>query len=208
LYLQVCRDSALILQRKNFMEKKNYADENDISRDLYFAIHEVVFSAKYNKQRLDVPTFQANAQPSVKDKIKVKREDKCPDFLWSYFDYVNRRRRDFHIECKRLRKEKNYHCREYVNNGLNRYLDKEWSYGLDCEKGLMIGYVEELAIEECIAEIEQNLTKMALPILQKLVMDINFVEVVFLYHVLDRTDIPITPFELHHYLIKIVNDKA
>jgi len=207
-YLQVCRDSAFILHQKSLIEKKKYTNEDDISRDFYFAIEEVVYSSNYIKQKLNLPTFQANSQPLAIDKIKVKREDKRPDFMWSYFDYVNRQRLDFHIECKRLRRDKNHHCKEYVYNGVNRYLDKEWSYGLHCEMGLMIGYVEELIIEDCVAQIENNLKKLSLPTLQKLTVEDYDAEIVFLHHKVDRVDIPKSPFELHHYLIKIISDNS
>ncbi len=200
-YLDVLLTSLPILQAKGKKRNGSYAEEDDISRELYLAIQKVIFSPRFRKKKLDLPTFQSNIQPNPKNKVKVKSEDKRPDFLWSHIDYVNRKRLDFHIECKRLRPDKTYHCREYVMSGILRFITEEWSYGVDCENGLMIGYIENLTIDECIQKISEYLAANDIPAMS--LRNTNNKCLSKYLHTLDRNSINRPPIALHHYLAVI-----
>lgn len=201
LYLRAFKDALPILQQKSIKKKVKYINEDDISRDLYLALGNVIFNGRYKHLQLGLPNFQTQSQPNLKDKRKAKREDKRPDFLWTYIDYVNRDRRDFYAECKRLKEDKTYHCREYVKNGLNRFLEKDWSYGFGCENGLMIGYVEEISINDCLSKIKEYLKETGIPSIapyQKAGKNKSYLK-----HTLNRKNIHSLRFDLYHYLVEI-----
>jgi len=202
VYLQIFKESLPILQDKSSLEEKKYTTEDDISRDLSFAIEDVVFSERYKGKELGLPTFQAHAQPLSSDKIKMKREDKCPDFLWTYVDYANKKRLDYYVECKRLRVDITHHCREYVVNGLNRFINKEWSYGINCNSGLMIGYIEGVDIDECLLKIGDYLLNNKIPPLISVHSDPKR-GIYYQIHSIDRSEVVFSPFELCHYFVKI-----
>ncbi|MDB5227770.1 MAG: hypothetical protein JWN78_1963 [Bacteroidota bacterium] len=197
-YLEVFENSLPGLQV--LTKAKTYDNEDDISRALCFAVQDTVFCSKY--EDLGLPTFQVYAQPISADKVKVKREDKCPDFLWTYVDYVNKQRRDFYVECKRLRKDSTVHSREYVLNGLKRFVEKEWSYGFGCNYGLMIGYVEGIPISEFIDKVSKYLTQQKMSSLA-LVLASASGDIECHTHKLHRKGIPFTPIDVYHYLVVI-----
>lgn len=202
-YLAVVKASLPLFQEK--VASCSLVNEDAISRELYFSIHEVVFRPEFVSKELGLPTFQANNQPKPTSKFKLKAEDKRPDFLWSYIDYINKSRRDFHIECKRLRENKTTYCREYVYNGLNRFLYKEWSYGDGCHMGLMVGYVESVSIYSCVEKISEYLMNESIsPFNDVSGIDVNS-KLAFLKHTITRPNIAESPFDLHHYFVVIVN---
>lgn len=204
-YLQVFSDALPILQQRCHNRTADFESEDEISRELSFAIEQVVFQAKYRHSDIGLPTFQVYGQPDSKDIKKVKREDKCPDFIWTYVDYVNKARRDFVVECKRLRDDETHHCREYVTNGLKRFTVKEWSYGYCCQIGLIIGYVEGLKLDNCITKIRSYLIKENIVDITNVRGDVLLDDIVHYKHTLNRIDIAFSPFELHHYLVSIEN---
>lgn len=204
-YLKVFSDSLPIFQERCKNRLANFKHEDEISRELSFAIEEIVFQTQSPYLNIGLPSFQVYGQPDSKDIVKDKREDKCPDFLWTYVDYVNKARRDFFVECKRLREDETVHCREYVVSGLKRFTEKEWSYGHNCEIGLIIGYVEGLKLDDCVTKIRTYLKKEKIVDITNTYGNVLVDNVVQYKHSLKRVDIVSSPFELHHYLVSIEN---
>lgn len=201
IYLSVFKQALPILQHKSSSRVIPYKNEDDISRDLSFAVQEVVFLINQaTGKEYGIPYFQPQAQPSPSDKLKIKREDKRPDFLWGYVDYVNKQSLNYFVECKRLRPDLGHHCREYVVNGLKRFLDKEWSYGIYCESGLLIGYLEGVPVSDCISKIGSYLTESSVPSLVSVESKSGFE---YLVHTIDRKEIPVSPIQMNHYLVVI-----
>jgi hypothetical protein len=198
-YLSVIKNALPELKKES--ETLKLVGEDEISRQLYLIIEAYLLSSEGEKLQMQLPSFQSQSQPIKTDKVKQKREDKRPDFLWSYVDYSNKTRRDFYIECKRLTKSKSVYCKNYVKEGINRFITKEWSYGLNCNLGLIVAYVQNLTPDECLDSIKINTDKCFIPELKKVSRTRKG-----LYHYnhsLKRTGIPHDPIELNHFWIEI-----
>ena len=197
-YMTVFQNSLPSLSKD--AKKLKLVGEDEISRQLYLIMEKFLLTDRAQSLNLGLPNFQTHSQPVPEDKKKKKREDKKPDFLWSYVDYLAKKRRDFHIECKRLTDPKSKFCKAYVEEGVLRFVLKEWSYGLNCSVGLMVGYVQNLSVDECLTSIKKSTEENSIPVI-KIVDDVN--GITRLSHRFKRKNITYSPFELNHFWVKL-----
>ncbi len=122
--------------------------EDDINR-LFFihlkrANHDLL---QQGKGCVSIPFYEASNQPVELDTNRNSRESKIPDFQWGYSDRITGKDLMFTIECKRLGKSLSPSwnlLKNYVYNGINRFVDPNWAYGKGYESGAMIGYIQSM----------------------------------------------------------------
>jgi len=146
--------------------------------------------------------YHAKGQPGPSDASKQPGENKEPEFTWGFTDYLNDMDKNYHVECKRLTEDKYHYCSEYVKNGMRRFVEKEWSYGLGCESGLMIGYIQGMEFEDILHWVNHYTAKHSFPVLV-LKGQWNKNDVSRLENVLNRPHVPISPFKLVHFWVDL-----
>ncbi|MCP4155556.1 MAG: hypothetical protein GY757_47975 [bacterium] len=142
--------------------------EDDINRELAVKVRECrrAWCIENGKELQGHPVYQAKGQPSPLDKTKQSKENKIPEFIWSFSDYLNDLEKNYTVECKRLGADKYRYPEEYVKSGIKRFAEKEWSYGDGCESGLMIGYVQGREFEEILEWVNRYAAKHSVPSLK------------------------------------------
>lgn len=178
--------------------------ENKLNRRLSIVAREC--NRKWCKtNNVVLPGFlfpEGKGQPGPRDAVKQPREDKIPDFTWGLVDHLNDEDKFFHIECKRLREKKYDYCIRYVKDGIRRFVEKEWSYGFGCESGLMIGYIQGMTFSDILHWVNHYTEKHSFPVLV-LKGQWNKNDVSRLENVLNRPDVPISPFKLVHLWVDL-----
>ena len=101
--------------------------------------------------------YEANNQPDADDSIRAKREYKRPDFQWGICDTneTNPERMDkfYTLEAKRLGSPSSSQWilnKNYILNGINRFILVEWGYGKSVSSGAMIGYIQNMELKEIL----------------------------------------------------------
>lgn len=137
---------ALLLLKK---ESKEEVEENSINFILnrcFLKASRIKIKDRYgNFIRNRKPIYEAERISYEDDEIRNGRMGKRPDFQWEILD--DNAPVDsitysivFTIECKRL--GETYMSKAYVENGILRFIKKEWSYGEGTTSGAMIGYIQ------------------------------------------------------------------
>lgn len=183
-----------LILRKPLPEK-----ENDLNRVLAYIVRECrrKWCVINNRELQGHPLYHVKGQPNSEDAAQQPKEDKVPDFTWGFTDFQNNVDKNYHVECKRLREDKYHFCREYVTNGMKRFVEKEWSYGSGCESSLMIGYIQGMEFEDILYWVNHYAENHFLP---PLILKGKWEkkEISRLENSLNRPHIPISPFKLVH----------
>ena len=157
------------------LEKSNLPNsEDELNRILYFKMIRANFELlKQNDSRSEcIPILEGRNQPNVDDvsREERKREHKRPDFQFQRTDLnsINKFKsaKQFIVECKRLGEpsSNNWILNEnYILNGVKRFLDFEWRYGLDAPVGAMIGYIQSMEPLSILNEVNTYATNENIP---------------------------------------------
>ena len=202
--LAIMRSALVRLSTKN-----PSGDEHELNRELYDCILEVNGENQDSGSDecldhapiLDGPTPPT---PGTRGSLIARKR---PDLQWGYIDHQarNRRRgvRNFVIECKRLGVPSrsgwafNIH---YVDDGVRRFVDLQWTYGEDVATGAMVGYVESSTLPQIVADVNGALKPLrVLALTLPLGMGGPLTE---MEHQFDRP-FEISPFRLVHLWIDI-----
>ena len=181
-------------------------DENALNRELYFCMLRA--SRELDPEGLyPGPAAECCNQPDPDEVTRATRESKRPDFTWAYLDPhepdPRRSSIQFVVECKRLGTPSSPQWvlnKNYVANGVNRFVDPQWGYAKRFPAALMIGYWETMDGNVLLAEINSYLMSDGLPNMSlsaegwKSISDLS--------HTLVRS-FPISPFELRHFWIDL-----
>lgn len=179
-------------------------DENSLNRALYFCLLRACRELDPEGIYPGPPMWECCNQPDPDDISRATREAKRPDFTWSYLDPhepdTARSAIQFVIECKRLGKPSVVQWvlnRNYVDHGVNRFVDAQWAYAKRFPSALMIGYWQSMDGEEVLAEVNGFLSTKGLP---KIILSLDGWQISStsqLYHLLIRS-FPKSPFSLKH----------
>ena len=183
--------------------------EPELNRELFLCILEV------NRRNRDAgrdewfdypPAYEARNPPTPETEDSAS-EKKIPDLYWGYLDHdesdPRRSSRNFVIECKRLGTasaagwEFNVH---YVEDGILRFRHSDWRYGKDVQSGAMVGYIQSMAVDEVLADINSvSVTHGITPITpnEPLTPALHV-----LTHVFDRS-FEVSPFRLLHFWLQM-----
>jgi hypothetical protein len=121
--------------------------EISINRAFYFCLRDI-FLPQYNI----VPIQEAPIQPREGMSFTTA-ERKKPDFSLILNDDLNKGIA-FHIECKRLESSTKYN-KKYVKEGIYRFTTEEDCYGIDYSSGVMVGYIEDMELEDILMQVNQ-----------------------------------------------------
>jgi len=133
--------------------------ETELNRSLYRAIVRVSHATAAAGSPPPVVVPEGRNPPAPSDRERAAREFKVPDFYWAYIDDLvanpDEAARQFVVECKRLTsasKDWNY-SEEYVSSGIARFIDRGHGYGMGVTSGAMVGYLQKIAVDRALAEI-------------------------------------------------------
>jgi hypothetical protein len=144
--------------------------EVDLNRSLYRAIiHVSHAAAALGGEPPPVVVPEGRNPPHASDRERAEREFKIPDFYWAYIDDLatdpDSAAKQFVIECKRLTiASKNWvYTEEYVKSGVARFISRGHGYGMGVASGVMVGYVQQLGIDDALREVNTHAASMAVP---------------------------------------------
>lgn len=106
--------------------------------------------------------YEANNQPVANDTTRTARIGKRPDFTVDMHDPQEEKVESaylfFTVECKRLGTAAgNWVFNEnYTLNGVLRFQDRTWGYGKGYPSGAMIGYIQSMAPNDVLTEVNQQ----------------------------------------------------
>lgn len=148
-------------------------DEDTLNRNLHFHL----LNAYRQLEVKGIPTFssahtyEGNNQPYHGDLLRVRRENKRPDFQWNLIDHSesdpNNSARYYYVECKRLGSPTPSWVfnENYILNGVVRFITEEHAYGKGDKAGMMIGYVQNMNPHEILNEVNNSANNLSIPLL-------------------------------------------
>lgn len=84
---------------------------------------------------------------------------RIPDFYWAFIYHLAidsiAAARQFVVECKRLTlPSKNWmYTEQYVQAGISRFVTVEHAYGKEVPSGAMVGYLQVIALDQAMSEV-------------------------------------------------------
>ncbi|TAJ16115.1 MAG: hypothetical protein EPO65_13885 [Dehalococcoidia bacterium] len=176
--------------------------ENDLNRGLYRALVRASHRAAQTAETAPpVVVPEGRNPPASTDEDRAVREHKIPDLYWAYIDPLvenpNDAAQQFVVECKRLTKPTRgwVYTSEYVDSGVARFVTPEHSYGKGMASGAMVGYLQDIPLDDALREVN---TRVATHAMAPLVLSARNGEAdADLAHDLIRS-FPASPFHLTH----------
>ncbi|MEG3899059.1 MULTISPECIES: hypothetical protein [unclassified Microcoleus] len=186
--------------------------EDQINRKLSFYIRRANKQLSDSNQGLSSPCmYEANIQPDADDIIRSKREHKRPDFQWGICDTneTNPDKMDkfYILEAKRLGSPSSPQWilnENYILNGMKRFILAEWGYGKSASSGAMIGYIQNMELDDILKEINNHCSQVTIMVLT-LSSEGWRNDVSRLDNQLERTTILPSPFDLRHLWVDLRN---
>lgn len=205
-----------VIALKSLHIRKNLPDDEiEISEILSLETRKVNFILNQKGRGLIFPPkWESPKQPASESDLGQSKSKKIPDFSCPFRNNAARCANDayidYHIECKRLGKPPSsgwYLTKEYVINGIFRFLDPQHKYGEGTYSGAMIGYVQNMNLREILKKVNkyiQNSVNYILP-------QIKFFESSFndsggiakTVQKLDRIKVSPSSFNLHHLWVDL-----
>ncbi len=183
-------------------------EEVGLNRELYFCL------LKANRE-LDPegayppPMAECCNQPDPNDRVRAERESKRPDFNWGFTDPheedFRTSAKQFVVECKRLGAAPRSDwilTENYVEHGIQRFIDPVWSYAKRFPTAVMIGYWQTMESDDILKEVNQAAKRRKLAQITLSIDGWKIAGVSKLQHSLVRS-FPISPFRLDHFWIDI-----
>jgi hypothetical protein len=182
-------------------------NEDDLNRRLF----QFITAASHARNRAIAPpigaiTYEGRNSPAASDAERAARESKRPDFFWAWIDDLDpdpyRSRREYVLECKRLGPRSNswVFTRNYITEGVLRYVRKAHGYGKGMRSGAMIGYLQKIAFDSALDEVNANAVAHDLPRLEP--RSPPGADPAALDHEIDR-EFGISPFRLRHVWTRV-----
>ena len=180
--------------------------EVELNRLLYFCL--LTASREMYPDDEIAPLMECNNQPDPDDEARARREQKRPDFQWTYLDRYEsdpqRSSKQFVVECKRLGKATRSDWVfnvNYSDNGIERFRDPEWAYAKHAPSGAMLGYWQSMEGKEVLREVNEGCCRRSIPSLV-LVGSCSSKGISKFEHDLERP-FQISPFKLRHLWIDL-----
>jgi|GEM_PF-2703732 len=151
--------------------KRLPAAEEPLNLELYWLArqfhHELLRSQKASIPFAIIP--DSTNQPEPDDSARSKRLKKRPDFSCilnnpQEADF-RKSQASYNLECKRLgNAEGNWVLNEnYSEHGMQRFVHESWLYAKGCPSATMIGYLQNMAPEDVLVEVNSNSASRGLP---------------------------------------------
>jgi hypothetical protein len=186
-------------------------DEPTLNELLYTLVRDSWRKLPQNEKPIWSLSRNTENPPRTMSEIGQKWTRKKPDFLWSLSDSQerdsNKAIRDYTIECKRLRTNRNF-INEYVVNGIVRFLTAEHRYGNGTASGAMIGYIQNMRHSEVLEQVNSVILKTK----EFLIPEIKFTtnrqmanRIKKGNHRLSRKEVKPSIFDLRHIWMEVTN---
>lgn len=195
------------------MKKELPDSEKDLDKLLFVRAHESYHALE---RRNRPATFALDRQtPCVHQDDKEIDEqwtDKKPDFKWRLHDDTSTFDdpiMEFHIECKRLGLPTSPGWvlnRQYIRNGVARFLCASHRYGNGVSAGAMIGYIQSMKPSEILEEVNEHLRKncgSVASVLDFSPVELDDIEVARTAQSLERDEVAPREFTLHHVWVDL-----
>lgn len=179
-------------------------NENDLNRHLYRAI--IRTSHEWAQMSDHIPSVvpEGRNPPAASDQERAESEFKIPDFYWAFIDPLaadpNDASKQFVVECKRLTNPTTTYTREYVRSGIARFLNVGHGYGKGMESGAMVGYLQEVPLDDAFAGVNSVACNDGIPALT--LRSRNGESGAEFVHDIVRP-FPVSPFHLTHIWARI-----
>jgi len=195
----------------NLKKEKNLPNNEDkLNRLLLFKMRDANhYLLRFDSRRSDLtPIYQCTVQPlDDEDGEKKKCENKIPDFQFQKTDInshtSSNSTKNITVECKRLgfpSSETWILNENYVKNGIQRFISEDWRYGQGSVIGAMIGYIQNMELEDIISEINNYISKNHIPSLNSDILNIKFL---YEFHQLLNRSFEERNFKLRHIWIDL-----
>lgn len=158
------------------------------------------------------PDWEKPKPPSSEIDLGQSKKVKRPDFSCQFRNHSAQSYKDayvdYHIECKRLGKPSisgwNFN-KNYVTEGVYRFISPIHKYGEGSSSGAMIGYVQSLSFKSILEEVNQHLpnSPQAIPLLQFLEDEFGSEGIAKASQQLVRMQVLPSPFELWHIWVDL-----
>jgi len=138
-------------------------EEDPLNRRLLHCCRRANHALRKEGRGLPSPIFyEANNQPLADDPDRASRLRKRPDFQCGLHDDLaedpDKSDLFYTIECKRLGQPTRPDWvlnRNYVGNGILRFIMAEWGYAEGAPSGMMIGYIQTMEPEQILSEVNE-----------------------------------------------------
>jgi hypothetical protein len=186
---------------------EDHPKKHSLNRELYKCFRK---ACHRKKLPYHIPTREGKNPPYESDIDPTERESYIPDFLWKIVDDQADEEfceRHFVLECKRLGSpsSKTWKLNEnYVQNGIRRFITQPHEYGKGDDACGMVGYVQSMAFDEILKEVNLAIIQNPEPIslLSPPIEGWNEKGVSTMEHQLERL-FPISPFRLRHFWVDL-----
>ena len=151
------------------------AAEEPINLQLYWIalqVHHEILTTPMSSFPFTIDPDSTNA-PEWDDNARSKRLKKRPDFKCLLKNpNVNDYRKSqivYILECKRLGENKGdlLFNEFYSENGIQRFVHADWGYAKGCDSATMIGYLQNMAPDEVLKEVNNHAITRNLPSLHR-----------------------------------------
>jgi hypothetical protein len=151
--------------------------------------------------------FNGRNQPRIEDIQPHESENKEPDFQVDAFrDYERMNYYSYAVECKRLHFNNQGYphgsSQYYVHDGILRFIRRKFSYGIDTQSGLMIGFVQSGDFNSFLEHINNYCSKASVSTINHPTVW-NDKGVSRLEQWLTRTEMEPLQFQLRHFWVDL-----
>jgi hypothetical protein len=200
---------------KRLHKRYNLPDrEENLDSFLYFCSREEYAKLPYDKRPNGFHLSpKSENTPSNESDIGEEWTFKKPDFKWRLSNDLaataDELTMDFDIECKRLGKPTSVGWilnREYVENGIARFILPTHRYGNGVDSGLMIGYIQTMIPMDILKEVNQHIMeqdKNNIPVLSFREEDFEKNKIVQTAQFIKKRCFPPPCFTLYHLWIDL-----
>ncbi len=149
----------------------DYVEQDYVEDDITTVLYKLIMDIRFRNRQITFGTIipQAENQPSnelgkQENKTSLRKR---PDLQWGFNDEnastPERSQRRFTIECKCI--SKSGEEKKYVENGICRFVLKEWEYGKNEKSAIMIGYMKDGDVAGRLCKVNKYNDKYAYPLL-------------------------------------------
>ena len=189
-------------------------EEDDISEILSVKIRKANFKLNDHGRGLTcLPIWQGQIAPATETEVGSSFTGKKPDFQCQCKNESAQNAEEAYIsyciECKRLGKTMGSGWnlnKNYVQEGILRFLTVEHSYGKDAGSGTMIGYVQNMDFDSILKEVNQNIAQVQthkIPLIEFPATQPASKEIINITQKFNRTKVGPSVFNLRHIWVDL-----
>jgi len=154
--LQVFTDALLLLEKNTTLPEQEDPLNHKLLKCSRIALHALRRAGQGFPCNI---MYESNNQPLATDMSRAARLTKRPDFTVTLHDPQEERASSaflfYTIECKRLGTAVGTWVlnQNYITNGVTRFQNRTWGYGKGYPSGAMIGYIQTMAGNTILADV-------------------------------------------------------